>query len=273
VDWEDRQLPVVVQSELLSISRSGLYYQPVAPSPEEIALKHRIDAIYTQWPFYGSRKVREALHREAVAISRKRVQRYMREMGLAGICPGPNLSKRRLEHQVYPYLLRGLAITAPDQVWGIDLTYIRMVSGWMYLVAILDWYSRYVVAWEMDQTLEMPFVLEAVERALATAKPGILNSDQGSHFTSPAYIDLVKGAGAQVSMDGRGRAMDNIFTERLWRSVKYEDIYLKDYQTPRETRQGVEKYLHFYNEERPHQSLGYQTPAEVYWNERKRMAA
>ncbi|MBI3948419.1 MAG: IS3 family transposase [Armatimonadetes bacterium] len=185
VERGDAELPLVAQADLLSISRSSLYYQPAAPSPEEVAIKHRIDASYTAWPFYGSRKVREVLRREATPISRKRVQRYMREMGIAGVCPGPNLSKRRLEHRVYPYLLRGLTVTAPNEVWGVDITYIRMVAGWMYLVAILDWYSRYVVAWEMDQTLEMPFELDAVGRALSGAKPRILNSDQGSHFTSP----------------------------------------------------------------------------------------
>ena len=229
-----------------------------------MAIKHRIDAIYTQCPFYGSRKVCEQLNKEAVIINRKRVQRHMREMGIAGICPGPNLSKRRIEHAVYPYLLRDVTITAPNQVWGIDITYIRLQSGWMYLVAILDWYSRYVVSWALDQTLEMPFVLEAVERALTVGKPDICNSDQGSHFTSPQYTDLLLGAGVQISMDGRGRAMDNIFTERLWRSVKYEEVYLKDYATPREARQGLGRYFPFYNERRLHQNLGYRTPAEVY---------
>ena len=188
----------------------------------------------------------------------------MQEMGIAGICPGPNLSRRNQEHQVYPYLLRGLSITAPNHVWGIDITYIRLHRGWMYLVAIIDWYSRYVLSWELDQSLELAFVLAAVRQALAQATPAIMNSDQGSHFTSPAYIDLLRCAGVQISMDGKGRATDNIFTERLWRSLKYEEVYLHEYTSPRAAREGIDKYLNFYNTQRPHQALNYLTPAEVY---------
>jgi putative transposase len=246
------------------LNRSGLYYQPVAPSPEEVALKHRIDEIYTAHPFYGSRRIAVALHPD-FQVNRKAVQRHMREMGIAGITPGPNLSKRREEHRIYPYLLRNLSITHPNQVWGIDLTYIRLHAAWMYLVAVLDWFSRYVISWELDQTLEMPFVLAAVERALAQAKPEIWNSDQGSHFTSPQYTDRVLAANVQISMDGRGRALDNILVERLWRSVKYEDVYLHDYTTPREARYGLSRYFEFYDHERPHQALGYRTPAQVYF--------
>lgn len=204
------------------------------------------------------------LHREGENIHRNTVQKYMREMGLAAIYPGPNLSKRNQQHHVYPYLLRNLTVTQPNHVWGIDITYIRMPKGWMYLVAILDWYSRYVVSWELDQTLELPFVIEAVEQALKQALPTIINSDQGSHFTSDRYLELFQDRGVQISMDGRGRALDNIFTERLWRSVKYEEVYLHDYRSPREVRQRISHYLRFYNEQRPHQSLDYQTPAEVY---------
>ena len=257
-------LPLKTQAQLLSLNRSGLYYQPLAPSPEEVALKHRIDEIYTAHPFYGSRRIAVVL-RPDFEVNRKAVQRHMREMGIAGISPGPNLSKRREEHRIYPYLLRNLSITHPNQVWGIDVTYIRLHATWMYLVAVLDWFSRYVVSWVLDQTLEMPFVLEAVQRALAQAKPEIWNSDQGSHFTSPQYTDLVLAANVQISMYGRGRALDNIFTERLWRSVKYEDVYLHDYTTPREARQGLTRYFDFYDHERPHQALGYRTPAEVYF--------
>lgn len=237
------------------------------PRAGEIALKHRIDEIYTQYPFYGSRRIREQLCRDGWQINRKAVQRHMREMRLEAIYPGRNLSKRRQQDQIYPYLLSGLAITRPNQVWGIDITYVRLHQGWMYLVAILDWYARYVVSWELDQTLEMPFVLTAVEQALASASPVILNSDQGSHFTSPQYTTLLKAHAVQISMDGKGRALDNIFTERLWRTVKYENIYLQDYQSPREARQGIKDYLTYYNQQRPHQSLGYQTPAEVYCGE------
>jgi putative transposase len=246
------------------LNRTGLYYQPVGPSAEEIAVKHRIDEIYTAHPYYGSRRIAVVLNRE-MPISRPTVQRYMREMGISGICPGPNLSKRREEHNIYPYLLRNLVIDHPDQVWGIDITYIRLYGGWMYLVAILDWFSRYVLSWQLDQTLEMPFVLRAVDDALAQAKPQIWNSDQGSHFTSQSYVERLLGANVQISMDGKGRALDNVFVERLWRTVKYEEVYLNDYANPRQARQGIGQYLAFYNQERPHQSLGYQTPAEVYY--------
>ena len=228
-------------------------------------MKHRIDEIYTAHPYYGSRRIMVTLCQEGNSISRPTVQRYMREMGIAGIAPGPNLSKRRTEHKIYPYLLRGLEISYPNQVWGVDITYIKLRRGWMYLVAILDWFSRYVVSWELDQTLEMPFVLRTVERALGQARPLIWNSDQGSHFTSPQYTEKLLAAGVQISMDGKGRAIDNIFTERLWRTLKYEDVYLKDYASPREARQGIDQYLLFYNLERPHQSLEYQTPAQVYF--------
>ncbi len=248
------------------MNRSGLYYQPVPPSSEEVALKHRIDQIYTAHPFYGSRKIAVALRPDFI-VNRKAVQRHMREMGLAGIVPGPNLSKRRQEHQVYPYLLRNLRITRPNQVWGIDITYVRLHAGWMYLVAVLDWFSRYVVSWELDDTLELPFVLTAVERALTQAVPEIWNSDQGSHFTSPQYLERLRAAQVQISMDGRGRALDNIFTERLWRSVKYEEVYLHDYATPREARQGLTQYFQFYDHERPHQALDYRTPADVYFSQ------
>lgn len=258
-------LSLKVQADLLSLSRASLYYKPAGPSATEITLKHRIDEIYTRFPFYGSRRITAVLHREGESVSRPTVQQYMREMGIAGITPGPNLSKRNQEHKVYPYLLRGLHIERPNQVWGIDITYVRLLSGWMYLVAILDWFSRYVVAWELDQTLEMPFVLQTVDRALVLSQPEICNSDQGSHFTSPQYTQRLLDANVQISMDGRGRALDNIFTERLWRSVKYEEVYLKEYATPRQARQGIHQYLTFYNQERLHQSLEYRTPAEVYF--------
>ena len=251
------------------MSRSSLYYQPAGPSAEEIALKHRIDAIYTAYPFYGSRRITEQLRHEGWGINRKAVQRQMHEMGLEAIYLGPNLSRRRQQDQVYPYLLRSLTIARPNQVWGIDITYVRLQQGWMYLVAILDWYARYVVSWELDQSLEMAFVLKAVERALAGTVPEILNSDQGSHFTSPRYIELLKEHAVKISMDSKGRALDNIFTERLWRTVKYENIYLQDYQSPKEARQGIADYLIYYNQQRPHQSLNYSTPADVYFGKKR----
>lgn len=264
VDFEDPELSVKAQAELLGLNRSSLYYKPVGPSEEELALKRRIDEIYTDCPFYGSRRITAQLQKEGFQVNRKAVQRHMREMGIAGICPGPNLSRRNQEHQVFPYLLRGLQITGPNHVWGIDITYIRLQRGWLYLVAILDWYSRYVVSWQLDQTLEITFVLEALRQALSRAKPIIMNSDQGSHFTSPTYINLLQEAGVQISMDGKGRATDNICTERLWRTLKYEEVYLNEYATPREARERIGKYLHFYNNVRLHQALDYRTPAELY---------
>ena len=269
LDWDDSSLPITSQAELLDLNRSGLYYCPMIPSAEEIALKHRIDELYTLRPYYGSRRITATLCREGWQLNRKAVQRSLasqgREMGIAGISPGPNLSKRRSDHKVYPYLLRGLAITEPNQVWGIDITYVRLARGWLYLVVVLDWFSRYVVSWQLDDSLELGFVLSTVAQAFTQAKPAILNSDQGSQFTSPSYLELLHSADVRVSMDGKGRASDNVFTERLWRSLKYEEVYLHDYQSPREARIGISRYLDFYNHERLHQSLGYQTPAEVYF--------
>src|SRR6266498_662015 len=263
IEKDNRDVPLKTQTELLSLNRTSIYYQPLGPSVAELQAKRRIDELYTAHPFYGSRRI-TALLKPEMGISRPTVQRYRREMGIAGISPGPNLSKPGPEHKIYPYLLRGLDITRPNQVWGIDITYIRLLAGWMYLVAVLDWFSRYVLAWELSDTLELPFVLTCPQRALSQATPKIWNSDQGSHFTSPLYIDLLLGKQVQVSMDGRGRCRDNIFTERLWRTLKYEEVYLTEYANPREARHGLGHYFPFYNRERPHQALGYQTPAAVY---------
>jgi putative transposase len=267
IEREGKELPLNAQADLLSLSRSSLYYQPRPPSEEEVRIKHRIDEMYTESPFYGSRRITACLEQEGLAINRKTTARYMREMGIAAIYPGPNLSRRQHTEQVYPYLLRNVTICRPNHVWGVDITYIRLHRGWMYLVALLDWYSRFVVSWELDQTLEMPFVLTAVQRALQQAIPQICNSDQGSHFTSPQYRELLQEAQVQISMDGKGRALDNVFTERLWRTVKYEEVYIHDYSSPREARQALTRYFAFYNYQRPHQSLGYQTPAGVYFKE------
>ena len=236
IEREHPELPLSVQAKLLGVSRSSLYYQPEEPSPEEVAIGRRIDELYTRHPYYGSRRIAVCLSLEGMNVNRKAAQRHMREMGIAGIAPGPNTSKRRLDHQVYPYLLRGVASAYPDHVWGVDITYIRLRAGWMYLSAILDWYSRYVVEWELDQSLELGFVLEAMQRALAGSAPEICNSDQGSWFTSPGYVSLLERAGVRISMDGKGRASDNVYTERLWRTVKYEEVYIKGYETPRDTR-------------------------------------
>lgn len=257
-------LSLTTQVELVGVSRSGLYYDPQPPSADELYLKRRIDEIYTQHPFYGSRKITVELRKELV-VNRKAVQRHMREMGLAAICPGPNLSRRALEHRVFPYRLRGLTLTGPNHVWGVDITYIRLATGWLYLVAVLDWFSRYVLSWALSDSLELAFVLEAMHQALAQATPQICNSDQGSHFTSPQYIAILQTAGVIPSMDGKGRALDNIFTERLWRSVKYEEVYLHDYASPRQARHGLDTYFRFYNHDRPHQALQYRTPADLYF--------
>ena len=268
IDREHAELDLKTQATLLGVSRSSLYYQPVGVSPEELAIKRRIDEIYTASPFYGSPKITAQMNAEGWGINHKRIEHYMREMGLVAIYPGPNLSKRRASEGIWPYLLRGVEIVAPNQVFGIDITYIRLKSSWMYLVAVLDWYSRYVVAWEVDETLELPFVLSTVDRALACAVPSIFNSDQGSHFTSSQYTARLLAVGTRISMDGRGRAFDNIFVERLWRTIKYEEVYLHDYDTPRQARHNLLRYLAFYNDVRLHQALDYRTPAEVYFSGR-----
>ena len=264
MDRDDRTLPLTVQADLLSLSRASLYYRPRPPQPETVALYHRIDEIYTATPFYGSRRMTAQLRREGHGVNRKRVQHAMRAMGLQGLAPGPATSRPHPAHTIYPYLLRGVTAAYPNHVWGIDITYVRLRGAWLYLVAILDWFSRYVVSWELSETLTLPFVLTAAQRALAQATPVIWNHDQGSHFTSPQYTAILEAAEVQISMDGRGRALDNIFTERLWRSVKYEEVYLNEYRSPRDARQGLTRYLAFYNTERLHQALGYRTPAEVY---------
>jgi putative transposase len=258
------ELALAPQASLLGLNRTHLYYVPQPPSAEELALKRRIDELFTARPYYGVRKITAQLRKDGCLATHKAVARHMREMGLAAIYPGPNLSKRAHAHAVYPSLLRSVSAQRPNHIWGIDITYIRLHQGWMYLVAILDWYSRYIVSWALDQTLQAGFVLEAVEAALAVATPEICNSDQGSHFTSPHYAALLRGAGVRVSMDGKGRALDNIFTERLWRTITYEEVYLHEYASPREARAGLSAYIRFYNHERLHQALEYRTPAEVY---------
>jgi len=263
LDEKPVELSLKVQAELLSVSYASLFYRPQPPSKRELAIKRRIDEIYTARPFYGSRRITVILQPD-FDISRPTVQVYMREMGIAGLAPGPNTSKPAPGHPIYPYLLRNVKAGYANHIWGIDITYIRLTHGWLYLTAVLDWHSRYIVSWALSQTLEIEFVLTAVETALALATPEIWNSDQGSHFTSPQYLDRLKFAGVQISMDGRGRALDNIFTERLWRSIKYEEVYLHDYASPKEATQSLSRYIQFYNHERPHQSLGYQTPAQIY---------
>ena len=259
-------LPLWTQADLLSLCRSGLYYRSRSAGEREVQIKHRLDAIYTAHPFLGSRKIVEMLAGEGMAVGRHTIRRYRQEMGLETLYPRPKLSEPGSgpEHRVYPYLLRELLIAQPDQVWGVDITYIRLVRGWMYLVAFLDWYSRYVVAWELSNTLDSAFCLTALERALAHARPTIFNTDQGSQFTSVEFTGRLRDADVRISMDGRGRALDNVFVERLWRTVKYEEVYLKGYDTVPGATRSLGEYFRFYNEARLHQALAYRTPAAVY---------
>ncbi len=265
VDWESRELPVSTQAALLSLNRSSLSYQCEPPSPHEVACKHRIDEIYTAHPYYGYRRIAAQLHRHGLLINPKTVAHYMREMELAAIYPGPNLSKRTHQAGIYPYLLSNIKATTPNHIWVLISRIFAYELGGCTRVSILDWYSRYVVSWELDQSMQISFVIEAVQRALAQAVPQICNSDQGSQFTSPQYTQLLISHDVRISMDSKGRALDNVFTERLWRSIKYEEVYVKEYVSPCDARDGLTNYLRFYNEERLHQALDYGTPAEVYF--------
>ena len=259
-------LPIAVQAELLGISRASIYYQPKEVNQEELDLMNKIDAIYTECPFYGSRKIAKELTKQLkFDVNRKRVQRLMRVMGIEAVYPKPNLSLNNTPHPIYPYLLKGLSITHPNQVWGADITYIRMEKGFLYLVAFMDWFSRYVVTWRLSNTLEADFCLEAAEEALIPAIPEIVNFDQGVQFTSLDNLKLWEERAVKISMDSRGRAFDNIFNERLWRSLKYEEVYLKSYSSSYEARESIGKYFDFYNFKRLHESLGYLTPSEVYF--------
>ena len=253
------------QCELLGLSRSGFYYEPVEVSEEEVALMRRMDQLYTARPFLGSRGLVYALGTEGLVVNRKRVQRLMRVMGLQAMVPGPHTSRPPPENPVYPYLLRNLAIVRPDQVWATDITYVPLPHGWAYLVAIMDWFSRAVLSWRLSNSMTTDFCIEALEEALRNyGSPDIFNSDQGAQFTDGDFTGVLKRADVHISMDGKGRCMDNIFIERLWRSVKYEDIYLKAYETVAAAREGIGRWMRYYNFERPHASLGAQTPMSVY---------
>ncbi|MFZ0254346.1 MAG: IS3 family transposase [Gammaproteobacteria bacterium] len=258
------ELSVIRQCELLELARSSDYYEPVPESEENLFYMRLIDEQYLRTPFYASRRMAVWLQDQGHAVSRKPVQRLMQVMGLAGLAPGPGTSRPAPEHRIYPYLLRGLEIRQPDQVWCTDITYVPMPAGFMYLVVIMDGYSRYVLAWEVSNTLDTGFCLEALEMALAGTRAQIFNSDQGAQFTSKDFTQRLKEAGVSISMDGRGRVFDNIFVERLWRTIKFEEIYLKAYATVSELLQGLRRSFEFYNNERFHQGLGYQTPGAVY---------
>jgi putative transposase len=264
IEPDHPQISISRQCELLNLSRSSYYYQPVGVSEEDLLFMRLLDEQYTQTPFYGTRKMTAWLNTEGYPVNRKRVTRLLRLMGLEAIYPKPRLSQPGAVSQKYPYLLRNVSIDRLNYVWSTDITYIRLAKGFVYLVAILDWFSRYVLAWELSITLDTHFCLEALERAFQVATPDIFNTDQGVQFTSNEYIQRLKEANVRISWDGRGRALDNIFVERLWRSVKYEEVFIKDYRTVIDAQKGLQEYFQFYNHKRLHQALNYQTPAQVY---------
>ncbi len=265
LDTADKQFSLRQQCGLLGINRSGLYYQPAGESAENLWLMRLLDEQYTRTPYYGVLKMEAWLRKEGYQVNTKRVRRLLRKMGLEAIYQKPDTSAANPQHTVFPYLLRGLSIDHCDQVWSTDITYIRLSRGFVYLMAVIDWYSRRVLGWALSTTLEAEFCIEAVATLLQHSQCEIFNTDQGAQFTTPRFTQPLLDEGVKVSMDGRGRALDNIFVERLWRTVKYEYVYLQDIQTVQELRRGLTNYFHFYNQERLHQSLDYRTPAEVYF--------
>lgn len=265
IDPLDPTLSQRDQCQILGVCRSGLYYEPRPPSAEMLQLMRAIDKEYLCYPFYGKRRMAVAMQRQGFAVGEKKVRTAMQLMGLEAIYPKPNLSIANKEHKKFPYLLRNLEILHPNYVWSGDITYIPLLDGFGYLFAIIDWYSRYVIDWELSNLLDADFCVQALERSLLQSRPMIFNTDQGVQFTSNLFTSRLEQNEILISMDGKGRALDNIFIERLWRSVKYEDIYPKGYESMREAREGLQEYFTFYNEVRPHQGLGYRTPAEVYF--------
>jgi putative transposase len=265
IEPDHSDLSIRRQCEMLGLNRATFYYQPATETALNLALMRLIDVQYTKTPFYGWPRITGRLNRMGYAVNHKRVQRLMRLMGLQAVYPKPRTSKPAAEHKVYPYLLRNLDILQPNHVWSADITYVPLTGGFMYLVAIIDWFSRYVVAWQLSNTLDSHFCVQTLQQALQRRRPEIFNTDQGAQFTAAAFTGILETAQVRISMDGRGRALDNIFVERLWRTVKYEDIYLKEYATVPALLAGLTSYFAFYNDERLHQSLGYRTPAEVYF--------
>ena len=264
VDREHPSLPIVGQCALLGVSRSSIYYRPQGASEEDLSLMREIDRQYLETPFYGSRRMKVWLERQGIPVSRKRVQRLMRVMGLRAIYRRPRTSRPAPGVRVYPYLLGKAEITRPNQVWAADITYLPMERGFLYLVAVMDWHSRYVLSWRLSNTLEAGFCAEALVEALERGGPEVFNTDQGSQFTSREFTQVLQDRGVKISMDGKGRYADNIFVERLWRTVKYEEVYLKAYASAGEARRELGAYFRFYNDQRPHQALGYRTPGEVF---------
>ena len=264
MERDHAEISVRRQCELLGIQRSGLYYEPAGESSENLWLMRLLDEQYTRAPFYGSRRMTEWLATQGQVVNRKRVSRLMALMGIEAVYPKPKLSQPGEGHRIYPYLLRGTTVARVNQVWSTDITYIRMAQGFLYLVAVMDWFSRFVLSWSLSLTMEVAFCVEALKRALRRGQPDVFNSDQGSQFTNEKFTGELAERQIAISMDGRGRCMDNIFVERLWRSLKYEEVYLKDYASVPEARAGIERYFRFYNHERLHQSLDYRTPAAIY---------
>lgn len=266
IDWDHPCISIARQCQLLGVSRSGLYYQPVPVSQENLTLMRLLDEEYTRHPFLGVIKMTNWLRGQGYPrVGEDRVRRLLRTMGLMAIYPGRNLSRPAPGHKIYPYLLRGVVVERVNHVWSADITYIRLKTGFVYLVAIVDWFSRYILAFDISITLEADFCIGTLQKALARATPEIFNSDQGSQFTSPRHTEILHLSGVRISMDGRGRALDNIFIERFWRSLKYEEVYLHDYEMVQEAKNGIRSYFDYYNNERQHQSLDYKTPAEVYF--------
>ena len=259
------QFTIQEQCAMLKVPRSTLYYKPEPVSDDELKLMRRIDEIYTKWPFYGSRRLVAELRGEGYVVNRERVRRLMRVMGIEAIYQKPNTSRKHPQHKIYPYLLKNLAIDRPNQVWCADITYIPMKQGWVYLVAVMDWFSRRVLAWRLSITMETDFCITAFQEALDTyGAPEIFNTDQGVQFTAAAFIETLEASGVRISMDGKGRFLDNIFIERLWRSLKYEEVFTHAYASVAEARLGIGAWLSFYNDERKHQTLGYRTPKEIF---------
>jgi putative transposase len=266
INKEHESLSVRNQCELLELNRSTLYYQPVEPDTDTLALMRLIDEIFINHPYFGARRIRQILRREhKMLVTRKRVRRLMRLMGLETIYRKPRTSDPAPEHKIYPYLLRDVQIERPDQVWASDITYLPMAKGFVYLVAVMDWHSRYILSWRLSNSLDADFCVDALNESLSVNKPEIFNTDQGSQFTSEDFVGVLLREGIRVSMDGRGRCMDNIFVERLWRSLKYEEVYLNPYETIKQARESIGRWITFYNTRRPHQALNYRTPAEVYF--------
>jgi putative transposase len=267
IDREDSRLSIRRQCRLLGVARSGVYRPPRPANDNDLGLMRRIDELFTAWPFLGSRRMAALLRAEGLSVNRKRVQRLMRKMGIAALGPKPRTTKPAPGHKIFPYLLRGMMIERPNQVWAADITYIPIGRGFLYLTAVMDWASRAVLAWRLSNTMDVSFCVSALEEALARfGTPEIFNTDQGSQFTSAAFTGTLAAAGVRISMDGRGRWMDNVFIERLWRSLKHEDVYLKGYADGREARTGIAAWIAFYNFQRPHQALANRTPMAV-WRE------